>query len=135
LAIAAGFVALGLVATLLATPLYTATSTLEIQREDYNIVQVDGVEPEGNSVDLEFYQTQYGLLRSDSLALRVAREMRLYDNAEFFEMFGVNEYDDMFRDGRPLPSAVSGTSMSRRSGCPGLWMSALPVPARDSRQP
>jgi polysaccharide biosynthesis transport protein len=133
LAIAAGFVALGLVATLLATPLYTATSTLEIQREDYNIVQVDGVEPEGNSVDLEFYQTQYGLLRSDSLALRVAREMRLYDNAEFFEMFGVNEYDDMFRDGRPLPSAVSGREERLRTASNILLDNIDVTPQRLSR--
>src|SRR4051812_47983639 len=51
---------LGLIVTLLTTPLYTATATLDIQRENYRIVQVEGVEPEGKSVDMEFYQTQYG---------------------------------------------------------------------------
>ena len=66
--------ALGLLATALMTRLYTASATLEIQRENYRIVNVEGVEPEASAVDLEFYQTQYGLLQSRSLAERVALE-------------------------------------------------------------
>lgn len=80
--------ALGLIGTLLMTRQYTATSTIEIQRENYNIVRVQGVEPETGSLDMEFYQTQYGLLRSQSLAERVATDLRLFDQPSFFEMFG-----------------------------------------------
>ena len=80
--------ALGLIGTLLMTRQYTATSTIEIQRESYNIVRVQGVEPETGSLDMEFYQTQYGLLRSQSLAERVATDLRLFDQPSFFEMFG-----------------------------------------------
>lgn len=80
--------ALGLIGTLMMTRQYTATSTIEIQRENYNIVRVQGVEPETGSLDMEFYQTQYGLLRSQSLAERVATDLRLFDQQSFFEMFG-----------------------------------------------
>ncbi|MEA1014471.1 GumC family protein [Sphingosinicella sp. LY1275] len=85
---------LGLIITLLMTPQYTAEATLEIQRESYRIVQVEGVEPEGKSVDMEFYQTQYGLLKARSLAERVARDLRLHESASFFEMFGEDKVAD-----------------------------------------
>src|SRR5690349_19624857 len=76
---------LGLVATLLTTPQYTATATLEIERETDRIVQVQGVQQESGPGDLEFYQTQYGLLKARSLAERVATDLRLYQNAQFFQ--------------------------------------------------
>lgn len=79
---------LGLIVTMLMTPQYTASATLEIQRETNRIVQVEGVQQESTPTDLEFYQTQYGLLRARTLAERVATSMRLYDNNAFFEMFG-----------------------------------------------
>src|SRR5688500_15592078 len=66
---------LGLIVTLLMAPQYAASSTLEIQREGDRVVNVQGVEPEASPVDLEFYQTQYGLLRSETLAQRVATEL------------------------------------------------------------
>jgi polysaccharide biosynthesis transport protein len=133
LAVMAASIAAGLIITLLATPLYTATSTLEIQREDYNIVQVDGVEPEGSSVDLEFYQTQYGLLQAESLALRVARERQLYDNAAFFEMFGVTQYEDLFQNGRPLAAAVSSREERLRTAAAILLDNIEITPQRLSR--
>lgn len=89
-----------LVITMLMTPLYTASSTIEIQRESANIVDVKGVEAEVNSRDEEFYQTQYGLLTARSLAERVARELRLYEDSAFLAAF---ELDD------DPPSGSSGT--------------------------
>ncbi|HKR24329.1 MAG TPA: Wzz/FepE/Etk N-terminal domain-containing protein, partial [Allosphingosinicella sp.] len=86
---------LGLGATLLATPLYTASSTLEIRRDAGNFINVEGAEPEQQtSVDLEFYQTQYGLLRSRSLAERVAADLRLHDDPNFFQLFGVSDAEE-----------------------------------------
>ena len=89
-------VLLGLLLTLLATPLYTATARIEINREANRIVQVDDVQPESSAVDTEFYQTQYGLLQSRSLAERVVRELRLADNADFFTMFGASDTFENF---------------------------------------
>ena len=82
---------LGLIVTLLATPLYTATSSLEISREGVRVVNVDDVQPETPAGDMEFYQTQYGLLKSRSIAERVARQLRLPENTEFFTNFGAAE--------------------------------------------
>lgn len=90
---------LGLGVTLLMTPKYTATSMIEIQRESARVVNVQGVEPEASPSDLEFYQTQYGLLKSQTLAERVATDLRFYDNADFFEMFGESETADEIRGG------------------------------------
>jgi succinoglycan biosynthesis transport protein ExoP len=84
-------VLIGIVLTLLATPLYTATTRIEIAREAGRIVETRDVQPESSAFDQEFYQTQYGLLSSRSLAQRVARELRLADNPEFFAHFGLAE--------------------------------------------
>lgn len=89
LATIVGFVLLSLVVTVLMTPKYTAIATLEIARESNRVVNIQGVQQESSTADLEFYQTQYGLLRSQKLAERVARQLRLADDPRFFDMFGV----------------------------------------------
>ncbi|MDJ0276778.1 polysaccharide biosynthesis tyrosine autokinase [Sphingomonas sp. 2R-10] len=81
-------VLLGLVATLLMTPKYTAISTIEISREASQVTDFQGVERETSVADQEFYQTQYGLLRSRTLSERVAMQLRLVDDPKFYEMFG-----------------------------------------------
>lgn len=97
LGITAVCVILGLVATLLMTPKYTASATVEISREPDKVTNFDGVEREENIADQEFYQTQYGLLRSRSLSERVAAQLRLIDDPKFFEDFGVSDKDPAFQ--------------------------------------
>jgi capsular exopolysaccharide synthesis family protein len=98
---------LGVVLTLLATPRYTALTRIEISREGARIVEVADVQPENPSGDQEFYQTQYGLLRSQSLAERVARELRLAENPEFFSMFGKSgEYESISGGTRRLSTSA-----------------------------
>jgi capsular exopolysaccharide synthesis family protein len=79
---------LGLIATLLMTPKYTAVTTVEIARDSSQVTEFQGVERETSAVDQEFYQTQYGLLRSRALSERVATQLRLVDDPKFYEMFG-----------------------------------------------
>lgn len=81
----------GLLATLLMTPKYTASVKIEISREADQVTNFQGVERDVSIADQEFYQTQYGLLRSRSLAERVATELRLADSPEFFELFGFDD--------------------------------------------
>jgi succinoglycan biosynthesis transport protein ExoP len=83
-------VVLGLVITLLMTPKYTATATVEIARDANQVTNFQGVERQTNSVDQEFYQTQYGLLRSRALSERVATQLRLVDDPDFYTMFGIS---------------------------------------------
>jgi capsular exopolysaccharide synthesis family protein len=83
----AACIAFGLVATLLMTPQFTATSTIEISRESDQVTSFEGVEREISIADQEFYQTQYGLLRARSLSERVAANLRLVDDPGFYELF------------------------------------------------
>lgn len=85
--IVAACLLIGLIVTLLMTPRYTASATIEISREANKITEIQGVERETGLADQEFYQTQYGLLRSRALAERVAVQLKLVDDPKFFEMF------------------------------------------------
>ena len=95
-------VLIGLVITLLMTPRYTATTTIEIARESNHVTNFQGVDREASIADQEFYQTQYGLLVARSLAERVATELRLVNDPAFFEMFKVSD------DTNPAFSVVNG---------------------------
>jgi polysaccharide biosynthesis transport protein len=107
---------IGLVFTLLATPQYTASTRIEINRESARIVQVTDVEPESSSGEQEFYQTQYGLLRSQSLSERVARELHLADSRDFFAKFGrEREYESIVGTGG-RPSAAAREQLVRAAG-------------------
>ena len=55
-------VAIALVLTLLATPQYTSTARIQINRIEANVSDVEGVEPAGDGLNYdEFYRTQYAL--------------------------------------------------------------------------
>ncbi|MDT8759736.1 polysaccharide biosynthesis tyrosine autokinase [Sphingomonas psychrotolerans] len=86
--VTAACVLLGLIATLMTTPKYTAVATVEISRESNKVTDLQGVEREASVSDQEFYQTQYGLLKSRSLSERVAAQLRLVDDPKFFALFG-----------------------------------------------
>ena len=76
---------LALAATLLMTPIFRASSTLQIERDTMKIMDVEGVTPTESPMDRDFYQTQYELLKSRSLALRVIQDLRLIDHAQYAE--------------------------------------------------
>lgn len=69
--------------TLLTTPLYRAKVTLEINNEPVNVVDVGNVQPTGAGTDNRYFDTQIGLLQSDSLAERVRDQLGLGTNAKF----------------------------------------------------
>lgn len=74
----AGVVAVALLATLTATPIYRATTLLQLDKEGIQVVQVDGIQPgDDRGFDPAFLQTQYELIKSRSLAERVANELGL----------------------------------------------------------
>ena len=84
-------VAAGVIITLLMTPYFTSTARIEISREQENVTNVEGVTgSDGASQNLEFYQTQYSLLESRSLAERVVRAKNLASNDAFFQTFGID---------------------------------------------
>lgn len=90
-------IVIGLIITLLMTPKYTATATVEIAREASQVTSIQGVEREAGIADQEFYQTQYGLLKSRALSERVATQLRLVDDPDFFAMFGLKSDNPAFK--------------------------------------
>lgn len=74
---------LGFIATLLMTPLYTGVTTIQIDREAAKVVNVQAQQGVSGNDDPQFYETQYQLLRSRSLAERVAANLALADDADF----------------------------------------------------
>ncbi|MBI1399415.1 MAG: polysaccharide biosynthesis tyrosine autokinase [Hyphomonas sp.] len=58
------------------TPLYQATATIEIQREETRIIETGSVEPT-MVADSEYMATQYALLKSRALAERVVETLDL----------------------------------------------------------
>ncbi|HEY9143528.1 MAG TPA: GumC family protein, partial [Arenimonas sp.] len=75
---AAGIVLVtALVGTLLMTPIYRATTSLQIDRDTIKVVEVEGLSQMEGAGDRDFYQTQYELLQSRALAERVASQLGL----------------------------------------------------------
>lgn len=112
----AGALVLGLVVTLLMTPKYTATSTIEIRRETRNVAETEGSQAQIAAMDQEFYNTQYGLLQSRALAERVAAELQLADSPEFFQLFQSGKADEWFENGRVIARVSSREERLREAG-------------------
>ncbi|NJC41278.1 capsular exopolysaccharide synthesis family protein [Brevundimonas alba] len=122
-----GALAIGAALTLLMTPIYTATATLQIDREAARVVTSEDVTPRENmAMGEEFFQTQYGLLRSRSLAERVVESLGLASSDQALASIGAE------------PPARSGTAAAqaerRRAVALGVIQEGLGVtPVRGSR--
>lgn len=79
-------IAIVLVGTLLTTPQYRATTTLQINRDAMNVVNIENLMPAESPMDRDFYETQYELLRSRSLAQAVIRKTRLAEHPAYKEL-------------------------------------------------
>lgn len=87
LSIIAGFLMLGLLATFLATPQYTSMTRLEILPDVPVATSVEGQRDKALVNEVAFYNTQYSLLQSESLAERVIRAGNLAADKEFLTAF------------------------------------------------
>jgi capsular exopolysaccharide synthesis family protein len=94
LGIAAAFVTLSAVRTLMETPLYTATVRLQIERAA-RIIESGNVMPE--APDYEFMETQYELLRSQMMAERVASTLKLGGDEDLFKPKGFSIFGTLKR--------------------------------------
>lgn len=89
----AGALLLGLVFTFLATPQYTSTSRIEILPDAPVATSVEGQRDRALINELAFYNTQYSLLRSRSLAERVLRAGNLTADKDFIAAFKLESPD------------------------------------------
>ncbi len=125
-AIMAACIAFGVISVLLSPPLYTAQSQIEISREKKNVTNVRGLDEEASPFSIEFYDTQYQLLRAGSLAERIARSLKLADEPSFFAAHGI----DMGAAGQALTPAQR---KDRESLAAGLLVGNVQInPIRNS---
>ena len=87
LGIVAAALALGILATFLATPQYTSKIRLEVLPDSPIATSVEGQRDKELINELSFYNTQYSLLKSDSLAERVVRAGNLTNDKNFIAAF------------------------------------------------
>jgi succinoglycan biosynthesis transport protein ExoP len=117
----------GATLTLLMTPIYTAKATLQIDREAARVFNAEDVTPSESLVGgQEFFETQYGLLKSRSLAERVVESLGLASSDEALRSMGIE------------PPEATGTAASqaarRRQLVLGTLQANLSVsPVRGSR--
>lgn len=89
------------------TPIYRATTTVQIERESTNVVEFDDLMAnEGGASAKDFYETQYELLQSRNLARRVIDQLGLYQE-------GVDEEPGVIRS---LLSSVKGWFVGSEEG-------------------
>ncbi len=69
-------------ATFLSTPIYRGTLLLQIDREEGKVLEYQNLMPEDARNANDFYQTQYELLKSRSLARRVIEQLGLQPEEE-----------------------------------------------------
>ncbi len=124
---AAGCVALTLATAALyifvTPPTYRALTTLEIFRDESRQVSaVDGEMRAAATIDREFYETQFGLLRSPSLARDTARRLRLTSNDKFMD-----------RKNLARPSTPDEIKNSERGAARKILDNLEVVPTRESR--
>lgn len=103
--------------------LYRSTGTIAIEREAQRVVDTDKRSANGIGA-MEFYQTQYGLLRSRALAEQVVQTLRLADNPTILYGYG----------GRKPPANWQSTDRHQRElGAAGQLMGHLTIePTRGS---
>jgi capsular exopolysaccharide synthesis family protein len=109
----ASVLALTLLVTLLTPPVYRATTTLQIDREAMQVVQVEGIdEPEAaNSGD--FYQTQYELLRSRALAERTADTLKLANSSAVASLATHSWFRRLIQSLRPQARTAAANKQDR----------------------
>lgn len=107
------FFAIVLISTMIATyltePEYKATAKLEISLENPKVVNFDQV-VELETKSQEFYETQYLLLKSQTLAKQVVEKLNLAENPEFS---GKNKKPSLISR---VTSSIKGTIRSTLSG-------------------
>ena len=93
-----GAIILGVIATALTTPLYRAATSLEIERESANVLNVEDVVQEEAVQDVDqFLQTQVQILRSRSLRQAVAEDLGLLRDNSFLLAMNVPIPDESLR--------------------------------------
>lgn len=91
LGIIVGTLLVGLIVTLLSTPIYRAQATVQIDQEAAKVLGTEDTNATANIQDSDrFLNTQLDVIRSRALAGRVAEDLKLFDNPAFLEAMNVD---------------------------------------------
>jgi len=108
---------IGFISTYTQTPIYQATVTIQIDQTAARVVKVDTPEEPNSGVDtLRFYQTQYDLLRSRSLAERVVTDLDLAAASDFLNPPSTSAWGKLRSLIRPSASTSTGNDNSSAHG-------------------
>ena len=89
--ILAAALAAGIIVTLLMTPQYLATATVQIDQEAAKGLGTEESAASASIADSDrFLQTQLDVVRSRTVAVRVAEDLSLFPGTEFLERMGAN---------------------------------------------
>lgn len=89
-AIVAAAVIVGIAIIYLSTPIYRASTKIQIDQQSTKVLQTEDVAPDDASQDTDrFLQTQLDVIQSRSLADRVARDLGLYNSPDFATRMGL----------------------------------------------
>lgn len=127
---------LGIIASLVMTPLYRATALLEMN--DSAAQMIDGATRTGQNMaarggNQELLATQIGLLKSEALAQRVAQDLNLANAPDYGGDQGTREQ----RTKRAVGNLMNGTDISAVKGSLLIQVSAMSprIPTRLPRSP
>ena len=118
-----------LVGTLLTTPIYRATATMQIERTTLQVVNVQGVNAMEDNSDDDFYQTQYELLKSRSLAQRVASELGLSEGNQLERLSPGSPWSKLWS----LFSGGDAEESTSKQTKPGVVATDASISARERR--
>jgi capsular exopolysaccharide synthesis family protein len=126
-----------LVATLLMTPVYRATATLQIDLEPTKVIEVGATTASDSMATTDYYQTQYELLKSHTLARRVAQQL-VSDGAKSPSFGHASPWSKLARLFRsdPVPGQTAARAAAKldASEMAGVVQHGLNIePVRDSR--
>lgn len=119
IAILAVALLLGIASILLSSKIYQATSTVQIEQQSAKVLGTEELDPVVSGADAErFIQTQVDILRSRSLAAKVADDLALSTVEDFFYKMNGDEPDSGNQTDRD--NAIIDTLLDNMSAIPPL---------------
>lgn len=123
-----------LIVTFLTTPLYRGTLLLQIEREASKVVEFENVTPEERGDTKDFYQTQYELLKSRTLARRVIDQLGLQASPSFAPAKNLSVVSEAVTSLKQWLSGASAEAGERQPDFEEIFLDHLTVsPVKNSR--
>lgn len=119
---------IGLIATYTATPIYRATTVIQIDREAPKVIKIDVPSQDSRPGEiLRFYQTQYDLLKSRSLAELVASNLDLAAAPDFLHPPSTSAWAKLRRMIAPPTTADNRDLAQRKAAAAGMVQGGLTI--------